>query len=476
RPRFGVSGKLLQAEVHVGPLGTQLGKLRIHDRARVAETQTELPTERPLLITGADIDFEQTHPDNGALVVTGDPGTGAPGHIEGRGLTLEGGVIRMDRGRNQLTINGPGLLLVPVDRTLEGRPATSPQSLAVRWKGGLLFDGYLAHFTQQVVCELEQHRLRTEQLDVTFQDRVNFASAPGQTRPELGALACHGAVTLDGRIEREGKLMSVEQMQAFDLTYDRASGALHAAGPGEMKMVRRGGMQLGPTAPGQQLTGAPRQPQQVRRGPPTRTVAAERGADGLPGEELPPPGAAPLSADEQLSYIHVAFPRELRGTLSMTPGDVKPNVVQFSERVKTTYGPVDRWDARIDPDDIDRQLVAGESAPTSVILMNSDLLTVTQLPAGAAGPAAVELEASGTVDIEGINFQSQNFFARADRLTYTDAKDLLILQGDGRSPAELARQAPYGTASGRKIFFWPRTNRFKVEDAQSIDFNLPGGK
>ena len=475
RQRFNVSGRLLQAEVLVGPTKTDLGKLRIHDQARVAETQTASPQERPLLVAGHDIDYSQTDPTQGVLVVTGDVTRGKQGHIEGRGLALDGDVIRLDRGRNELTINGPGRLAVPIDQDLQGNPLASAQPVDVRWKGGLIFDGNMAHFTKQVACEFDNHVLRTEQLDVSFSERIDFANPPGQKRPELGALACHGAVTLDGRTFAQGKQTSVEHMQAFDLTFDRASGAVHATGPGEMTTVRLGALALGPMAPRQQLTGVPSKTQQVRRGPPARQISTQNGAENS-GEELPSPAGAAASAEDILTYIHVAFPTEMRGTLSLTRGEQRPNVVQFSERVKTTYGPVGSWNGKIDADDIDRQLAAGQSAPSSVVLMNSDLLTVTQIPAGAGGKQANELEASGTVDIEGINFQKQNFFARADKLSYTDAKDLLILQGDGRAPAELAQQAPYGTVAGRKIFFWPRENRFKVDDAQSVDFNVPAGR
>lgn len=477
RQRFNVTGGLLQAEVLVGPSGTQLGKLRIHEHASVLETQTQVPGERPLAISGSDIDYEQTDPTNGLLVVTGEPAPGKPAHIEGRGLTLDGGTIRMDRGRNELLINGPGALTVPAPNDLQGRPAANAQSLGVRWQRGLIFDGYVAHFAEKVICDFDNHQLRTEQLDVTFSSRVNFASSPGQTQPEMSAVACLGPVTLDGRTYNNGQQASLEHMQAFDLTYDRASGAIHARGPGEMTMVRRGAFQFAPGGAQRQVTGLPVAPP-PRSGPPVRNISTDAGGVGADGggadEELPTPTNSAAAAAEGFSYVHIEFPTELRGNFPTAPGDSRPRVVQFSERVKTTYGPVAHWNAKIDPDDVDRQLT-GDTAPKSIVLMNSNLLTVTVLPPGAAGPQATELEASGNVNVEGINFEKQNFFARADRLSYTDVKDLLILQGDGRTPAELARQEPYGTAAGRKIFFWPGTNRIKVDGAQSIDFSLPTG-
>jgi hypothetical protein len=51
----------------------------------------------------------------------------------------------------------------------------------------------------------------------------------------------------------------------------------------------------------------------------------------------------------------------------------------------------------------------------------------------------------------------------------------MILQGDGRTPAEFSRQNPYWTGSGDKIFYWPKSKRFKVEGARGGDISLPAG-
>ena len=57
--------------------------------------------------------------------------------------------------------------------------------------------------------------------------------------------------------------------------------------------------------------------------------------------------------------------------------------------------------------------------------------------------------------------------ARGQRITYADTKDLLVLEGDGRADVELFRQArigdPVDRVAARKIFYWPKTNRLKVD-------------
>ena len=77
--------------------------------------------------------------------------------------------------------------------------------------------------------------------------------------------------------------------------------------------------------------------------------------------------------------------------------------------------------------------------------------------------------------------EGTNFTARSARLTYTQAKDLLILEGDGRSDAELFKQeGGQGTAASRfaaqKILYFLKTNQVNVEGVRSLDMNqVPGG-
>jgi len=62
-------------------------------------------------------------------------------------------------------------------------------------------------------------------------------------------------------------------------------------------------------------------------------------------------------------------------------------------------------------------------------------------------------------------------------VAYAQAKDLLILQGDGRTDARLYREpTPADPRPGefvaQRIWFWPTTpNRVYVEKARSLELN-----
>ena len=97
-----------------------------------------------------------------------------------------------------------------------------------------------------------------------------------------------------------------------------------------------------------------------------------------------------------------------------------------------TYAPADNWDAMLttnDPDQLGPQGVVG----------HCDQLTVVQMLLPVGDRRSMVLEALCNAVIEGTTFT-----ARGNRITYSEAKDLLILEGNGRNNAELFRQLQPG--------------------------------
>ena len=111
------------------------------------------------------------------------------------------------------------------------------------------------------------------------------------------------------------------------------------------------------------------------------------------------------------------------------------------------------------------------------VTVRCDQLTVVQMLLPVGGRRAVEVEALGNALVE-----NTTFTARGNRITYAEAKNLLILEGDGRGDAELFRQLQVGAqatkATAKKIWYYPKTNQLNIDGAQSLDIGqLPvGGK
>jgi len=144
-------------------------------------------------------------------------------------------------------------------------------------------------------------------------------------------------------------------------------------------------------------------------------------------------------------------------------GNLHNRELAFNDRVKTIYGPVDSWQATLDPDGPDGLGRHG-------VLLSCDQMTVADVPLPVGDGRAAELTAQGNVVIEG-----QTFTARAPRMTYAEAKQLLILEGNGRTHAELYHQeqvgAPFSKVLAHKILYWRSTGQVYVEGARSLKSN-----
>ena len=226
---------------------------------------------------------------------------------------------------------------------------------------------------------------------------------------------------LEQRTTVGGKPSSIERLVAMDLRAEPATGNLLANGPG---WVRRAWVDTG--------NGAPRMP----GAPPT----------------APPRQPAPQSpAVKRLVYLGVNF----QGLLA---GNQTQQAMDFQDRVRCVYSPIPDWDSVVEPDDPDK-LADG------AILLTSDRLQVVRTAAVTGQGQPFELTATGNAKLDGRaggsagdpadpskpKSRGQTFSASAARLNYAAAKDLFVLEGDGRNYAYLARQERVGARSTSRV-------------------------
>jgi hypothetical protein len=373
--------------------------------------------------------------------------SGRPAQVRGRGLDLQGPLIDFDRGRNRLTVDGAGRLQVPVAAGMGGfeslgftgsaapppvaAAAAAPGSLDVNWQGRMDFDGLTARFVDHVVTASGGTTVRAGSLDVIFNRPFDFAlgqPAPA-ARPDIARIACGSGVRIDSQSAGQDGTRSAEQLFVRDLIIDRTTGDVLGTGPGRLTSTRFG------QAPGMAMPAAT-------------------------GPGAAPAPAAPPRPDE-LTYLGVDFQRGMRG-------NVNRRVMEFHQRVQAIWGPIARWGESLDPH-------AAGGLPPRAVTISSDVLGVGQAPpAPGQRRSSIELAAGGNVLVEG-----DAFTARSARLTWSEAKDLLVFEGDGRSDAQLYRQAKVGaatsSASAGKILYWRALNRVDVDDARFLDLDQLGG-
>jgi hypothetical protein len=232
-------------------------------------------------------------------------------------------------------------------------------------------------------------------------------------------LAFRGSVILQNKTSQHGRQTSFDQMRVQDLSIDRVSGRLHANGPGWGSSVRF--------------------------------------RDNLRSGEPASPESAGDAGDSELVYVWVHFDDEL-------VGNMEHREMEFRGRVNTVYGPVATWDQTLDPDPPD-------GPEKDVFLLTSDRLALAQIgPRVDDGRAPIELIAQGDATIE-----TEGLTARGWRISYAKAKDMLILEGDGRNDAKLWLEgSTTPDAEARQIRVWPETNAYQIDDGSKLELSQIG--
>ena len=439
---YEVTGRVLRAVMLLPDQGdssaggeAELAEVVVEENVMLVETQTAKPGDKRLLVTGDRLHAIAPKSPQGIIEVVG-----RPAHFEARGLTLAGGNINLNRGTNRLWVDGPGLMTVPMQGNFRGE--TRPQTplpaqggtVEIRWRDSMTFDGRDARFEGSATAATASGNLQTETLEVRFLRRISFAEEKqSQEQTKIEKILCRGGVRMENRKMEGQKLVSIQRMQAAHLTVNEISGALEAGGPGWLSQVSRGSADP-----------------MVGSGGPGRAVA-------------PPRRPAPANADE-LTGLVVRFSRSLTGNMQREHSEYI-----FDDDVRSAYAPVTDWNAILDPDH--PELLG----PRGAALCCRRQLTIRQTPALSDGSRPLEVLAEGNVKIE-----SQTYTAGCDHASYDQAKDLLILEGDGRTGAELFRQYTIGgettKTTAQRILYWPHTDHVKADNIGSLDLRqFPAG-
>ena len=449
---FQIAARLLRARMSLQKDGRAVpSELTLEDGVEFVETQTKLPDERPVLVRGDRLHLLDADKPYAAVTVNG-----RPAHFQGRGLVLSGPNINLNRGTNRLWIDAAGRMDLVMDRDLEGRPLRSPGLLQICWQKDMTFDGRTARFEEAVTATAPHQYLQTETLEVQFRQPIDFSGDQIQQQPAVERLVCRGGVFMESSSFDEKdptKQISHERMQVPDLEINRTSGALTAGGPGWLSSVR------------------PRSddPLSARTGGLPRAAAGNHQSSIINHQSS--------IQHYQLIGLHVRFQGSITGNV------LKPRQeMTFHDGVQAAYAPVDSWAATLDVND-------PESLGDEGVVMQCDRLSVHEMDEGPGsrgqGAAAsssiinhqssIELVADGNTKVDGNAFN-----ARCIRMTYAKSKDLLILEGDGRSDAQLFTQQQVGGPTkeftARKIFYSPKTGRFYADGARSLQWDqLPTG-
>ncbi|RMG32778.1 MAG: hypothetical protein D6725_16975 [Planctomycetota bacterium] len=351
--------------------------------------------------------------------------------------------------RTPLRRTGPNR--AATDATLAGRrPATdapddaaadttdSDRWLTIRWQEEMRFDGRQADFFGDVRATLQTFHMRCQEMAVTldqplqvFQtdaEPLRTVAAPPPSpvarhgaqdhshqtgsaadRPQIERVVCREAVAFDAYQYHNGALAGVRKVHCGRFEFHRGSGAFRVRGPGRILNWSREDDQPHPVL---------------------GSVRAQANQ--------------PLQAEQaEWQFVRIDFAGEAHG-------NVQERFTTFLDRVRVVYGPVDDPRTELDP----------ERLPPSGIELTADALDAF-LPQARHGDDTLQLLARGNVKLAG-----RSFFARAETVSYDDAKGLFVLTARGDQPAAIWRQKVFGgeysRAEARRMEFNPSRNELRM--------------
>ena len=396
---------------------------------RFREVRTEKAGDVPLAIAGDVVQVDHANTAFARVRVQG-----RPSEVSARGVTVVGDTIQLNRGDNRIWIESPGkMLLPPVARRRGSRTGgrggpghghTAERGLGRphglrRPHGAIPRDVHVSGSQRSQQGEVFDLLVMGHELAVTLNQEVNLSRDKPPENLDVQELAFVGGVYLQNTGRLRGSQTSYDQLQVRDLTIDQITGRLHAYGPGWGSSVR------------------------YDKG------LAERSLN---------PAANAGSAEPRLVYLRVDYEDE-------AVGNVLARELEFRGRVRTLYGPVDAWNQTLDPD-------PAAGLGRGQYLLTSDRLAIADAAARVSSPeAGIELTALGNATIEG-----EAFSARAWRLAYAHAKELVILEGDGRADAELWRKgSTTPDAAAQQIRFWTNTQSIQVDGGRFLNLGQVAG-
>jgi len=366
---------------------------------------------------------------------------GNPATAGADGILLQGGKIFLARASNEMWINGPGELLAPARKGSAELPLDEIEKVHVSWQNGLLFDGRLATVRDRVhvngLRKLSAHdrtefAIRAPELQLTLNRPIQLFDpqaddAAGAKPPDIAveSLQFVGPTVVTNQTRDAFDVqLSIDELHTENLMLRPEEGTI-TGGPGLVRTIRYGSQEA-------------------------------------QGGGLPLQGATNQAADSSgLFHLEVHFQQKLQGNQLRRE-------LSFFGNVRTLVGPVASWNDRLDPQR------PGGLGPEGVE-MTSQSLHVYEFEVPDQGPQ-VELVAQGNTQVMG-----EKFSAFADRVSYNQEKDLLILKGEG--PGRYAKVysrfngAP-DEAQARELHIWPRSKRIVGDGINRIELrslgNTPG--
>jgi hypothetical protein len=379
------------------------------------------PDREPFDVHGDTLQLSQIQTNDPQIRVNG-----RPAQIKADGVDIRGDRIFVSGLKNDVWIYGAGELFAPSRRATPDRPLREGELVHVSWKKGLRFDGEVATIRDDVRVEGRRWLEKTG-------DVATFVARAPQIRLTLD----RRIVFLDPPSRVEAETIATKSIQ-FD-------------GPTKATSITRDPF-------GVQLSIDELDTRDLHFWPQTGELTTGPGwIKTLRYDSSMKP--SPNGSKTQLMHIEVRFSQSIKGNLEKRD-------ITFRGDVHTIVGPIGNWQQRLNPD------VPNGLGKDGVEIFSQQLrgveFQVNQ------DESHMEMIADGNVIVH-----NSQFSAYADRLSYNNSKDLLILKGIG--PGRLARiesifRGVSNEAEGRELHVWPKRKHVDWEGIQRVELGGFGSR
>jgi lipopolysaccharide export system protein LptA len=398
------------------------GAIHVHQEPASAE-------DRGMDIRGETLQLSH-HADGGILVVNGNLA-----QVQFDKMAILGPEVNIDQCANKAWVNGVGAMQMLTETNFEGNKLAKPSELTIHWKEAMFFNGKNAEFRGGIQAEQQTSRLLCEEMQVTFDRPVSLKeNDKAGPHPKVDKLLCDKNVQVEEINRESGKLVGYRRLVAPVVDFDNQDGIATAPGPGQLRIL--------------QLSDADDPLARPAGRPAASTVSAPKKGQPTAQKAARQPGAAP--PQQQLKLTHVRYNDRMQA-------NNKNRTATFYGNVEVVNAPADRPDVKIDID----------NPPPGCLYVRCEKLKVYShvLP---NGQKSQEMEATQKVYV-----RAQEFYGTADVVKYDEEQDRVIFEAAAGGQAALYRVKVAGAEPepliGKKIYYWRKTNDFKVENARSLN-------
>jgi lipopolysaccharide export system protein LptA len=373
------------------------------------------PEEKGVDITGDTLKL--THKSEGNFLVV----TGNLARLQLDKLLIVGPEVNIDQASNRAWVNGGGHMVMETNTNFQGGKLNRPVPLRITWDEAMLFNGNKADFyggsRGGIQAVQENARLLCQALQVYLDRSVSLQGGDkkGQPPARVQSLLCDKNVSVEDTEEDRGRFLKYQRIEAAYLSLDNAESQVIAAGPGYVRILQRGGPDPLAAPPGPTASGSP------------------------PTDEL------------KLTYVKYG---------DRLWANNRDHRAIFYENVEVFHFPAKGSDRNLVPN--------VERLPQGAMHLTCDKLDVVNRPQKEG--ANQQMKASGRVVV-----RLQDFWARADEVSYDQALDQLILTAKAGSVVDLRRRPQPGgrveRSAGQQIIYNRKTGELMGKGIRSMGFD-----